>query len=422
MGRIQWIRSRAIHSFIRLNSITNLVNRFLLGVSPLLAVASFSSASDGPLPHNHYRFNEMFTRGLNAMEKGKPIEASRSLAQLLLEEQTERIWLEYGRALFLSDRTSEADKVFSHILAKYPNLPAPVARNVAVFQAKIRKQKFNISPQFSAGYDDNPYNITDARTVYLFGGLPFRYSVDPEQEKSSAYQEFGLKAEGRLSDNLKWQARTLVKDYPNKPLDRKTNALTLTNHLVSTDNVRLSPSLSIQRIDDHLGSSRWAIQRVFSTQFRPYARLSGAIDGYKLRTFYDDSGRYDSSLTGAGVFFSRQNSVGSHAIRFDHQKNRSLKDSESYDNKRIQLGYKKLFTSWQIGLETGWSYKQFDGDQAPFYVDRNDREWSAGLSGTFSILPTMDHRLTVKVEKIMRTSSINYFSSDQTILSFGFDL
>jgi hypothetical protein len=397
------------------------LNRLVLGISSFFALISHLSASDSPLPHQHYRFNEMFTRGLEAMEAGNPIEASTRLAHLLLEEQTERIWLEYGRALFLSDKPYEADKVFSHILAKYPNLPAPVAQNVATFQEKIKNQKFNISPEFSLGYDDNPYNITDARTVYLFGGLPFRYSVDPDQNRGRPYQELGLRADGRFSDYLKWQARSSSKDYPNKPLDRKTNALTFTNHLLSTDDVRLSPSLSIQRIDDHLGSSRWSIQRVIATQIRPYARQSAVLDVYKSRTFYDGVGRYDSSLTGYGTSMMSRNMDGTYAMRIDHQKNRSLKDSESYEDIRAQLAYQTSFVLGQIGFESGWSYKKFEGDQAPFYVDRADRERSLSLSVVLPPSNFIVHPISIEFGKIRRASTINYYSSDQTMVSLGFD-
>lgn len=374
-------------------------------------------ATGDHFPDNHLRFKEMFTRALESMAVGNPIEASTILAALLLEKQTERIWLEYGRSLFLSDKLEEAEKVFNYIIFRYPMLPDSVARNVKTFQSKIDRSQFKITPEFSVGYDGNPYNLTDARTVYLFGGTPFKYSVDPSQDKGRAYQDVGIKLNGRLINRMKWQSRTSLKDYSNKSLDRKINLLDLTFEQFSSDNLRIYPALSFHRIDDQMGSSRWNIHRMLSAQIRPFSPQSGGINFYKSRSYYDDDGRHDSSLLGLGAMFSSQHYRGSYALRLDRQKNRSSKESESYSDQRIQAGYQSNVGSASLGAEVGWSYKNFEGDQPPFYSKRSDREKIVKIIGKFPSIPIFNRPMTIEVERNSRSSTINYYSSVQIQIS-----
>ena len=350
---------------------------------------------------------------LELTESGKPNDSANVLNNLLQNIQTQRIWLEYGRALFLAGRYKEASDVFGYFLSRYPDAPNRVIRNVDSFISEMEKRRFLISPIYDLGYDDNPYQISETDKVFLFGNIPYEYEPDEDKKKGRSFAVGGLRSSGSNLTGTSWGLSVKLKDYPSSALDQQFYSSRLKHTFYGSDLLQPSVGLKVERSENHFGSSHWSVEQFVGIAALPFTRFSSAVSAYKTNTYFDAASKHSGKLS--GIEF-RQNLPLSSAIfslELKHEKNRSPWLSDAYTNQNMMIDWINPLGLSNSSLSFGYGQRKYLGDQAPFYKVREDLSSILSVSKTLAMRTLIDNPIQLRITKTSRNSTISLFDTTQ---------
>lgn len=121
---------------------------------------------------------QQFVEAMQAMEAGRPGEATTILAMLAVRSDAPRIRLELARALYFSGRLREARTEFLKVYRR-GDLPYAVRRTVNTFLADIDQRAGYVEPTLALVVDSNPLQTPPSGEYDIFG-IPLTYESDAE--------------------------------------------------------------------------------------------------------------------------------------------------------------------------------------------------------------------------------------------------
>ena len=167
-----------------------------LPLAALLLAACAAHAQPAKKPQAQVKFE----LGLGFLLNDDYAAAAATFEQLHASTGSERVRLEWARALYLQRNYEQAETLFKAVLATAP--PFPVREKIRYFLDDMSLAQGRLDYSISLERDSNPRVIPSVRSFNIFG-LPFEYKpqVDTSPKWGTNYRLSGSKG---LDNNRRW--------------------------------------------------------------------------------------------------------------------------------------------------------------------------------------------------------------------------
>jgi outer membrane protein len=364
-------------------------------------------------------FQDRFEIGAAFLLSGDYRAAATLFEELYRDTQSDRVKLEWARALYLLGEYERSAALFREVLANDP--PLAVQNNIDSFLEDIRLRRLKVDFAVGIVSDTNPRDITDARSFDLFG---YSFTLTPEFDTSVQY---GLSYQLTLSKAFadgRYVVNGMVSgaEFGESDFDSQTIAGALTYYILLRPRLYLRPGFEWGRLGNRdlytapYVSAGGIIENVFSSDYILADFRLGRID-------YPDFPYIRSLYQSASASYFRYLSENFlSGVEIAIAENNARESAYSFTSYGVALSSvwepQRLNVQVQLGVRN--SQRQFHGADVFFGLKRRDDLLAAHAGLQLKVIEVLGFSPTLELTWNQVNSNLALYSFSRTRVGVGF--